>query len=319
MNILVTGGAGFIGSHFTNQIINEKDNNVVILDRLTYAADLGRLKDFDGTFIEGDIGDAELVGRIMREYDITHVVNFAAESHVDKSIQCMDAFLQTNVIGTYKLLESVDSYWSGHPKGYEGKLFVHISTDEVYGAIDSTAPPATETSPLKPSNPYASSKAAADQFVLGFIYGKSFPAAIFRSSNNFGKYQDSEKLIPKTIENLRKGVSIPIYGLGTQKRCWLYVGDYCQVLNKLIKMDIKGQIFNVKGPSSLSNLSTVENLRCAYEIHVGKTDSKIEFVTDRKMHDGYYHINDDKITSIVDTKGFTTIEAYIDSGEIFSK
>lgn len=317
MNILITGGAGFIGSHFVKTVSKLDVDKIVVLDAMTYAADLERLKGFDGTFIKGNIGDYNLVYKILLDYDITHVVHFAAESHVDRSLQDMAPFIETNILGTHVLLNAVDAFWSSQPRVYKERLFIHISTDEVYGPISDTDSPATEESPLNPSNPYAASKAAADQLVLGFINGKGFPALIVRSSNNFGPMQHREKLIPKIIQSLKAGSAIPIYGKGDQRRCWLYVEDYCKVLIRLIELGLCGEIINVKGPSSLSNLTTAKLMKEAYEKQVSKTKTEIIFVEDRKMHDSFYNISDEKLKSIMSTSNFISLESYLDSGKFF--
>ncbi|MBM7562097.1 dTDP-glucose 4,6-dehydratase [Fusibacter tunisiensis] len=316
MNILVTGGAGFIGSHFVNQI---KENNVVVLDALTYAGDRKRLRNFNGTFIVGDIRNRDLLDEIFKSYAITHVVHFAAESHVDRSLIDHSIFLDTNVNGTHTVLEAADAYWSTTTTQYEGKFFLHISTDEVYGGIEFGKQPVTEEASLKPANPYATSKAAADQLVIGKMLGKRFPASIVRSSNNFGCNQHAEKLIPKVIHCLENDLPIPVYGKGDQMRCWLFVEDYCKILYKLMDLHKVGEIFNVAGPSALRNIETVSILKLAYEKWVGKTDSFVTYVTDRKMHDVYYNMDASKIMDVIGPFEFTNLEAYVKSGKIFDK
>jgi dTDP-glucose 4,6-dehydratase len=321
-NVLVTGGAGFIGSHFACAIEQNQHMKVVIYDAMTYSSDLSRLKNYNGTIVNGDIGDYDKVLTTLKEHEITHIVNFAAESHVDRSIEDVNPFLRTNVFGTVSLMEAAEKYWLETNGGYKDKLFVHISTDEVYGELREKDRPLDEKAPLKPSNPYAASKAAADQFVIAKISGEGFPGMIVRSSNNFGLNQNDEKLIPKVIRCLNENMDIPLYGNGQQRRCWLYVEDYCRILMELMEAGPIGEIFNVKGASSLSNLEVVCKMREAYASFVNlpvDAVSHIAFVQDRKTHDYFYNIDQSKLLRMGIIPAHKRIEDFIDEKQFFIK
>lgn len=321
-NILVTGGAGFIGSHFVRALDRKKYEKVVVYDAMTYSSDLNRLKDFDGLIVTGDIGDFEKVIATLREHEITHIVNFAAESHVDRSIEDVEPFLKTNVFGTVNLMEASSAYWLETSGGYNDKLFVHISTDEVYGESRERDRPLDENAPLKPSNPYAASKAAADQFVIAKITGEGFPGMIVRSSNNYGLMQNDEKLIPKIVRCLKDGKDIPLYGNGQQRRCWLYVEDYCRILIDLMEKDPIGEIFNVKGALSMSNHEVACKMREAYASFVNlpvDAVSHIAFVEDRKTHDYYYNIEQSKLLRMGISPAHKHLKDFIDEMQFFIK
>ncbi len=321
-NILVTGGAGFIGSHFVRALDQKQFGKIVVYDMMTYSSDLNRLKGFDGLIVTGDIGDFEKVVSTLRDGEITHIVNFAAESHVDRSIEDVNPFLKTNVFGTVNLMEAASAYWLETDGGYKGKLFVHISTDEVYGELSEKVRPLDEKAPLRPSNPYAASKAAADQFVIAKISGEGFPGMIVRSSNNYGLMQNDEKLIPKIVHCLKEGKDIPLYGNGQQRRCWLFVEDYCRILNALIQLEPIGEIFNVKGASSMSNHEVVSKMRAAYATFVNlpvEAVSDIAFVQDRKMHDFYYNIDQSKLMRTAISPAHKKLEDFIDEKHFFIK
>lgn len=321
-NILVTGGAGFIGSYFVQALNCEKYEKVIVYDAMTYSSDLNRLKDFEGPIVTGDIGDFEKMISTLREHEITHIVNFAAESHVDRSIEDVNPFLRTNVFGTVNLMEAASVYWLETENGYKDKLFVHISTDEVYGELRERDLPLDENEPLKPSNPYAASKAAADQFVIAKINGEGFPGMIVRSSNNFGLMQNDEKLIPKIVQCLKEGKDIPLYGNGQQKRCWLYVEDYCRILNELMAQKPIGEIYNVKGASSMSNLEVACKMRKAYATFVNlpvEAVSHIAFVDDRKTHDFFYNIDQSKLQRMNIRPAQKHLKDFIDEQLFFIK
>lgn len=320
-NFCVTGGAGFIGSHFVRWLYHLKKTNsqigeIVVYDKLTYAADLGRLDRVDYTFVEGDICNGSHFSKVLADYSITHVVHFAAESHVDRSIHDEMPFIQTNILGTATILEATSQVWMQSIEGYSGKMFVHISTDEVYGGILESEPAATEETPLKPSNPYAATKAASDQLVIGKMNSDRFPALIVRSSNNFGRAQHTEKLIPKVMACLVKGAPIPLYGEGRQKRCWLSAQTYSEILWDLIEAKVTVEIINVCGKESLSNFELVELMRHKFAKSKScdiSDVSQINYVQDRKYHDFFYHIDDSKLRALnLSTQTYETLEGFFE-------
>ena len=289
MNLLVTGGAGFIGINVL-QYMREThpDYRIVCLDLLTYAANTERLAQFtEGEhfrFVRGDIRDRETVYSLFEEESFDAVINFAAESHVDRSIESPDAFISTNVMGTSILLDACLRY---------GKIRFHqISTDEVYGdlPLDSTDS-FTEEDRLLPSSPYSASKASADLLVLSYARTYGLPVTISRSSNNFGPYQHSEKLIPAVIKKALRDESIPVYGTGENRRDWLHVTDHCKAVDLILHNGIAGEIYNVARERELSNLETIKLLLSL----LGKDESLISFVTDRPGHDLRYAVNCNKI------------------------
>jgi dTDP-glucose 4,6-dehydratase len=289
---------------------------------MTYSSDLNRLKGFEGSIVTGDISDFEKVVSTLRDNEVTHIVNFAAESHVDRSIENVKPFLKTNVLGTVNLMEAASKYWLETEGGYDDKLFVHISTDEVYGELRENDWPLDENAPLRPSNPYAASKAAADQFVIAKMNGEGFPGMIVRSSNNFGLMQNDEKLIPKIVKCLKEGKDIPLYGNGQQRRCWLYVEEYCRILRDLIEKRLIGEIFNVKGPSSLSNHEVACKMRAAYASFSNlpiEAVSPIAFVKDRKMHDYFYNIDQSKLKRMSIIPAHIKLVEFIEEKHFFIK
>ncbi len=304
-NYLVTGGAGFIGSHFVKKLIQEKKaygqiGHIVILDAMTYAGDLKRLEACDANaykFIKGNILDASLISDILNDYDITHVIHFAAESHVDRSLEDASVFFKTNVLGTQSLLQTVYEYWTRLTHSLENKVFLHISTDEVYGPIDEDQPAATELTRLNPGNPYSASKAAADQIVISYMNAYGFPAMITRSSNNYGQDQHVEKLIPKILRCLAEYEAIPIYGEGLQKRCWLNVEEHCEILMAIIKTGVIGGIYNIKGSERYQNIELARLLIKTFETLTSKKAPPLRFVEDRKAHDTFYHIEDSELVA----------------------
>lgn len=287
MNILVTGGAGFIGSNFVHYILeNEPDANIVNLDLLTYAGNLENLTEIKDnphyTFVQGNITNAELVSYIMKEHDITHIINFAAESHVDRSILDPGVFVETNVQGTLNLLNQARAY------GIE--KYVQVSTDEVYGSLGAEGY-FTEETPLAPNSPYSASKASADMLVKAYIETYGLNANITRCSNNYGPYHFPEKLIPLMITNAMDGKSLPIYGDGENIRDWLHVKDHCQAIHLVMKEGKSGEVYNVGGHNERTNNEIVNLI--VKQLNV--SPDLITYVEDRLGHDRRYAIDPDKL------------------------
>jgi dTDP-glucose 4,6-dehydratase len=286
MKILVTGGAGFIGSAFVRMAMGETDLHVVNLDALTYAGNLENLAGIDGnarySFAQGDICDAELVDALVIEERPDAIVHFAAESHVDRSILSPEPVVRTNYNGTFTLLEAA--------RLHHVARFVHVSTDEVYGSLPSPAE-ADERYPLNPSSPYSASKAASDLLARSYFVTFKLPVVITRASNNYGPYQFPEKLIPLMITNALEDSSLPVYGDGQQVRDWLYVEDHCRGILAVLRQGRDGEIYNIGGNRSLPNLEVVHQvLRLT-----GKPDSLIEYVKDRPGHDRRYALSSEKL------------------------
>jgi dTDP-glucose 4,6-dehydratase len=285
--ILVTGGAGFIGSNFINYILsNRKEIFIVNLDKLTYAGNLQNLKSVENhanyTFVKGDIVNDELVSYLFQKYEITHVINFAAESHVDRSILGSEIFFRTNVLGTNVLLENA--------KRFGVEKFIQISTDEVYGSLGPDGQ-FEETTPLQPNSPYAASKAAADMMALAFYHTYHVPVVITRCSNNYGPYQFPEKLIPLMIINSLNNKKLPVYGDGMNVRDWIYVIDHNKAIELVFDKGKVGEVYNVGANTEKQNIEIVKLLLK----HTGKTEELIEYVKDRPGHDRRYAINSTKI------------------------
>jgi len=312
-NILVTGGAGFIGSNFINYLLNiRKDVFIVNLDKLTYAGNLENLKGCEENeryrFIKGDIINDELVKYIFDEYKITHVINFAAESHVDRSILGSEIFFRTNVLGTNILLENARKF------GVE--RFVQISTDEVYGSLGSEGQ-FEETTPLHPNSPYAASKASADLISLAFHRTYNLPVVITRCSNNYGPFQFPEKLIPLMIVNALNNERLPVYGDGLNIRDWIYVEDHSRAVELALEKGKPGEVYNIGANTEMKNIDIVK-LVLKY---LAKPDSLIEFVKDRQGHDRRYAINPSRIQNELGWKPafsfekalFETIQWYINN------
>jgi dTDP-glucose 4,6-dehydratase len=286
-NILVTGGAGFIGSNFINYILSKrKDIFIVNLDKLTYAGNLQNLKAVENYpnyyFIKGDIVNDELVNYIFQKYEISHVINFAAESHVDRSILGSEIFFRTNVLGTNVLLENA--------KRFGVEKFVQISTDEVYGSLGPEGQ-FEETTPLQPNSPYAASKASADMMALAFHHTYNVPVVITRCSNNYGPYQFPEKLIPLMILNSLKNKKLPVYGDGLNVRDWIYVIDHNKAVELVLEKGKIGEVYNIGANTEKPNIEIVKLILN----QVGKTEDLIEYVKDRPGHDRRYAINSLKI------------------------
>ncbi len=303
--ILVTGGAGFIGANFVLDWIASEGAPVVNLDQLTYAGNLESLaalaKDGRHLFAKGDISDRALVRKLLREHPPRAVVHFAAESHVDRSIHGPAEFIQTNIVGTFNLLEEVRGYWSALPDSRrEAFRFLHVSTDEVYGSLAPLDPAFAETTPYAPNSPYAASKAAADHLVRAYHHTYGMPVVTTHCSNNYGPYQFPEKLIPLMIVNALEGKPLPVYGDGGNVRDWLYVGDHCAAVRRVLQKGRPGESYNIGGNAEKSNLEVVKMI-CTIldELRPGSLiahhSSLITFVPDRPGHDRRYAMDTRKI------------------------
>ena len=303
-NILVTGGAGFIGSNFVRHLLKKDAGlRLINLDALTYAGGLDTLADIAEherhIFIHGDIRDQALVMRLMEKYNVDTIVNFAAESHVDRSILNSMPFIETNVGGTVSLLEAARNVWMKRDQAsFDSFRFHHISTDEVYGSLDPQAPPFSEDSPYSPNSPYAASKAASDHFVNAYFTTHRIPAVITNCSNNYGPFQHPEKFIPLVISNALAGREIPIYGDGQQMRDWLYIEDHCEALLSILRQGLPGQAYNVAGNARITNLELV-HLICGLLDELAPKFAPharlIRFVADRPGHDRCYSLSTTKI------------------------
>lgn len=286
-NILVTGGAGFIGSNFVNSILNERDDvTIVNLDKLTYAGNLENLKDIEKKsnyhYVKGDITNAELIDYLFKKYSIKYVVNFAAESHVDRSILGSEIFFQTNVIGTNVLLEAA--------RRFEVEKFLQVSTDEVYGSLGAEGL-FTEQTPLAPNSPYSSSKASADMMALSFYHTYDLPVVLTRCSNNYGQLQFPEKLIPLMIINALNDKKLPVYGDGMNVRDWIYVLDHNKAIELVLEKGRVGEVYNIGASTEMPNIEIVKLILSK----LGKDESLIEYVQDRLGHDRRYAIDSSKI------------------------
>ena len=296
---LVTGCAGFIGSNFVYYMLKKYDDILLVnLDKLTYAGNLENLKGVEGAprhvFVQGDICDKELVASLFEKYDFDYVINFAAESHVDRSIANPEIFVQTNVMGTVNLLQRAKEAWydAATKTWKEGKKYLQVSTDEVYGALGAEGY-FMETTPINPHSPYSSSKASADHFVQAFHDTYGMPINITRCSNNYGPYQFPEKLIPLMINNVKHHKQLPVYGDGMQIRDWLYVEDHCSAIDTVLEKGIVGEVYNVGGNNEKANIEIVKLILS----RMGKDESLITHVKDRPGHDRRYAIDNTKITT----------------------
>jgi len=304
--VLVTGGAGFIGSNFVLEALNKDGATQVInLDKLTYAGNLKNLlsieQDPRHVFVRGDIGDRELIRRLCTEFQPQAFVNFAAESHVDRSIHSPGDFIQTNVVGTFNLLEEVRFYWQGLPTDQrETFRFLHVSTDEVYGSLSADDPAFTEETPYQPNSPYSASKASSDHLVRAYHHTYGLPTLTTNCSNNYGPYQYPEKLIPLVMLNALEGKPLPIYGDGMNIRDWLYVVDHCQAIYEVLAKGRVGETYNIGGNNEKTNLEVVHTLcdildELQPKAH-GSYRDQITFVKDRPGHDRRYAIDARKIS-----------------------
>ena len=321
MTIFVTGAAGFIGSNFVLDWFDQAIEDVVSLDLLTYAGNLENLSSLINNphhhFVKGNIGDRELVSRLLQEHQIRAVVNFAAESHVDRSIHGPGDFIETNIVGTYNLLESVRGYWDGldeTPK--KAFRFLHVSTDEVYGSLDKTDPAFSETNRYEPNSPYSASKAASDHLVRAWHHTYGLPVVTSNCSNNYGPYHFPEKLIPLCILNALNGKPLPIYGDGQQIRDWLYVKDHCSAIRTVLEKGQLGETYNVGGWNEKPNLEVVKTLCNILDELKPKSDgtkyeTQITFVKDRPGHDRRYAIDATKLEKELGWKPNETFETGI--------
>jgi dTDP-glucose 4,6-dehydratase len=298
---LVTGGAGFIGSNFILYMFNKyKDIKIINLDKLTYAGNLENLKDVEKDerylFVQGDICDKELVNSLFKKYEIDYVVNFAAESHVDRSITMPEIFVQTNVLGTANLLNCAKAAWETNEGWREGVKFLQVATDEVYGSLGETGY-FLETTPLDPRSPYSASKAGADLLVKAYNDTFKMPVNITRCSNNYGPYQFPEKLIPLLINNCLQHKELPVYGDGLNIRDWLYVEDHCKAIDMVINQGKVGEVYNVGGHNERTNIEIVKTIIQYLNENYDKdiTEGLIKYVQDRKGHDRRYGIDPTKI------------------------
>ena len=302
-NILITGGAGFIGSHVVRLFVKRyPDYHIVNLDKLTYAGNLANLKDVEAepnyTFVKADICDYERMIEIFREYEINGVIHLAAESHVDRSIKEPFTFAQTNVMGTLSLLQAAKVCWEGN---YEGKLFYHISTDEVYGALEFDNKLFTEQTPYNPHSPYSAAKASSDHFVRAYHDTYGMPTIVTNCSNNYGPYQFPEKLIPLFINNIRKGKPLPVYGKGENVRDWLYVEDHARAIDLIFHKGKVAETYNIGGFNEWRNIDLIKVLVKTVDRLLGNEDDHslglITYVTDRPGHDARYAIDSSKLKS----------------------
>ncbi|NIM40007.1 MAG: dTDP-glucose 4,6-dehydratase [Hydrogenophaga sp.] len=318
--ILVTGGAGFIGSNFVLDWLAQSNESVLNLDKLTYAGNLGNLRGLEGdarhVFVRGDIGDAALVARLLAEHRPRAVINFAAESHVDRSIHGAEDFIQTNVMGTFRLLEAVRAHWLRLPETERTAFrFLHVSTDEVYGSLAPEAPAFTEQHAYEPNSPYSASKAASDHLVRAWHHTHGLPVLTTNCSNNYGPFHFPEKLIPLMIVNALAGKPLPVYGDGLQVRDWLYVGDHCSAIRRVLEAGRVGETYNVGGWNEQPNIAIVKTICALLDELRPRADGQsyaeqITHVKDRPGHDRRYAIDARKIEAEL---GWRPIETF-DSG-----
>jgi dTDP-glucose 4,6-dehydratase len=319
--ILVTGGAGFIGSNFILRWIESEQTPVINLDKLTYAGNLANLETISGDarykFVHGDIVDRKLVGDLIRNQRPRAIIHFAAESHVDRSISGPDDFVRTNVNGTFSLLEESRAYWNGLESQDKSDFrFLHVSTDEVYGSLGASDPAFAETTAYEPNSPYSASKAASDHLVRAYHHTYGMPMLTTNCSNNYGPYQFPEKLIPLVILNARTGKPIPVYGDGANVRDWIYVADHCEAVRTVLSKGKLGETYNIGGCNEKKNLEIVNTI-CAILDELCPNDpvtphaKLIKFVTDRPGHDRRYAIDASKIERELGWKPRETLETGI--------
>lgn len=321
MTIMVTGGSGFIGSNFVIEWLGKYNETIINLDKLTYAGNPENLvslkENLNHLFFKEDIANTSAVDKLLKEYNPRFIVNFAAESHVDRSIHFPESFIQTNIVGTFQLLESLRSYWS--KLGDEEKTnfrFLHVSTDEVYGSLELNEPSFTETHRYKPNSPYSASKAASDHLVHAYYKTYGLPVLITNCSNNYGPFQFPEKLIPLTIHNALTDKGIPIYGDGQQIRDWLYVSDHCSAIRQVLEAGQVGEMYNIGAYNEKTNLEVVNTIcsildKLKPRVDGGSYKSQIKFVKDRLGHDKRYAINANKIEKNLNWHPSETLETGI--------
>jgi dTDP-glucose 4,6-dehydratase len=321
MAILVTGAAGFIGSNFVLDWLRNHDELVISLDKLTYAGNLANLTTVQANpnhlFIQADIADSAVIAGLLNKHNVRAVLNFAAESHVDRSITGPEAFIQTNIVGTFKLLETVRSYWGTLAEPAKSAFrFLHVSTDEVYGSLSKTDPAFSETNRYEPNSPYSASKAASDHLVRAYHHTYGLPVLTTNCSNNYGPYHFPEKLIPLCILNALGGKNLPIYGDGQQIRDWLYVTDHCSAIRRVLESGTLGETYNVGGWNEKANLDVVHTLCAILDDLQPRADGKsyssqIVFVTDRAGHDRRYAIDARKLEQELGWKPAETFDTGI--------
>ncbi|MEW5515023.1 dTDP-glucose 4,6-dehydratase [Pseudomonas asiatica] len=321
MTIMVTGGAGFIGANFVLDWLAGNDEPLVNLDKLTYAGNLQTLSSLQGDarhiFVHGDIGDSALVEQLLKTHQPRAIVNFAAESHVDRSIHGPEGFIETNIVGTFRLLEAVRAYWGGLAESARQAFrFLHVSTDEVYGSLAADEPAFTETHQYQPNSPYSASKAASDHLVRSYHHTYGLPVLTTNCSNNYGPYHFPEKLIPLMIVNALAGKPLPVYGDGQQIRDWLYVKDHCSAIRRVLEAGKTGEVYNVGGWNEKPNLEIVNRVCALLDELRPRDDGKpyaeqISYVTDRPGHDRRYAIDARKLERELGWKPAETFETGI--------
>jgi len=331
--VLVTGGAGFIGCNFVRHWLKSEPGTVVNLDKLTYAGNMGNLADVKGdqrhVFVQGDICDQAVVDSLLERYRPRAIVHFAAESHVDRSIHGPEDFIQTNVVGTFRLLESARAFWSNLPDSEKTNFrFLHVSTDEVYGSLGPIDPAFAETTPYAPNSPYAASKAGSDHVARAYFHTYGLPVLTTNCSNNYGPFQFPEKLVPLMILNALSGKPLPVYGDGRQVRDWLYVGDHCEAIQVVLERGRPGETYNIGGSAEQANIDVVHGicdiLQELKPVAAGNEYIKLlTHVTDRPGHDRRYAMNTQKIedelgwrpTETFETGLRKTVLWYLENGE----
>jgi dTDP-glucose 4,6-dehydratase len=329
--ILVTGGAGFIGANFVLDWVAQNKEGVINLDKLTYAGNLENLASLKDNklhqFVHGDIGDSALIQRLLSEHKPRAIINFAAESHVDRSIHSPEDFIQTNIVGTFRLLEAARAYWAGlSGENKTSFRFLHVSTDEVYGSLSKDEPAFTELHRYEPNSPYSASKAASDHLVRSYHHTYGLPVLTTNCSNNYGPYHFPEKLIPLMIVNALAGKPLPVYGDGQQIRDWLYVKDHCSAIRRVLEAGRLGEVYNIGGWNEKANLDIVNTVCSLLDELRPRSDKKpykeqITYVTDRPGHDRRYAIDARKLerelgwkpAETFDTGIRKTVQWYLDN------